>query len=321
MPTFILLSRSGFISTRTAGRELPPTKTWPMPSIWAIFCARMESPTSYICGCVMTSEVMAGIMIGASAGLTLRQFGFDGRFAGSSPRAALMAACTSRAAASMSRSRSNCRVMLVEPEELFDVICVTPAMRPNCRSSGVATAEAIVSGFAPGRLAETETVGNSTCGSGATGSLGWAGAPAIRTAAVSSEVATGRRMKGTETLIRAAPRRLQNGECRMQNEPFGASNSAFCIQHSAFRSRLRGHRIPHVYAPPQPLRELVEPQIDDRRRVQRQQLADQQAADDGHAERVAQLGAGGAAEGQRQAARKRGERRPHGPGEGAEGPL
>ena len=171
MPTFILLSSSGFISTRTPGRELPPTKTWPMPSIWAIFWARTESPTSYICGCVMTSEVMARIMIGASAGLTLRQFGFDGRLAGSCPRAALMAACTSREAASMSRSRSNCKVMFVEPEELFDVIWVTPAMRPNWRSSGVATAEAMVSGFAPGRPAETETVGNSTCGSGATGSL------------------------------------------------------------------------------------------------------------------------------------------------------
>ena len=32
---------------------------------------------------------------------------------------------------------------------------MTPAMRPNCRSSGVATAEAIVSGLAPGSEAET----------------------------------------------------------------------------------------------------------------------------------------------------------------------
>ena len=30
-----------------------------------------------------------------------------------------------------------------------------PAMRPNMRSSGVATAEAMVSGLAPGRLAVT----------------------------------------------------------------------------------------------------------------------------------------------------------------------
>jgi len=44
-----------------------------------------------------------------------------------------------------------------------------PAMRPNWRSSGVATADAIVSGLAPGRLAPTPMVGKSTCGSGATG--------------------------------------------------------------------------------------------------------------------------------------------------------
>ena len=61
--------------------------------------------------------------------------------------------------------------MLVEPSRLVDVISVTPAMRPNCRSSGVATAEAMVSGLAPGRNALTEMVGNSTWGSGATGSM------------------------------------------------------------------------------------------------------------------------------------------------------
>src|SRR5262249_22265788 len=101
---------------------------------------------------------------------TLRYRGLLGRFAGSCPRAALIAACTSRAAASGSRLNSNCRTTEVEPRLLDDVISVTPAIRPNCRSSGVATADAIVSGLGPGRLAETWIVGNSTCGSGATGS-------------------------------------------------------------------------------------------------------------------------------------------------------
>ena len=41
-----------------------------------------------------------------------------------------------------------------------------PAMRPNWRSSGVATEEAMVSGLAPGKLRPTEIVGKSTCGSG-----------------------------------------------------------------------------------------------------------------------------------------------------------
>ena len=88
---------------------------------------------------------------------------------GSCPRDALMAACTSRAAASMSRSKSNCSVMLVEPWPLPEEIEVTPAMPPNARSSGVATLVAIVSGLAPGSDADTWMVGKSTCGSGATG--------------------------------------------------------------------------------------------------------------------------------------------------------
>ena len=100
--------------------------------------------------------------MGESAGFTFRYDGFLGRLDGKVPRAALMAACTSRAAASMSRSRVNCRVMLVDPRELDEVISLTAAIRPNWRSSGVATDEAIVAGLAPGKLALTEMVGNST---------------------------------------------------------------------------------------------------------------------------------------------------------------
>ena len=70
------------------------------------------------------SEVSARIMIGASAGFTFRYAGLPGRLAGNWPRAALMAACTSRAAASMFRLRSNWSVMPVEPSWLVDVISV-----------------------------------------------------------------------------------------------------------------------------------------------------------------------------------------------------
>src|SRR6202790_4896550 len=111
-----------------------------------------------------------------------------------------MAAWTSRAAALMSRLRSNCRVTLVEPRPLEEVIWVTPAMRPNWRSRGVATAEAMVSGLAPGSPAPTEMVGKSTCGSGATGKNRKATTPERRMAKVISDVATGRRMKGAEKL-------------------------------------------------------------------------------------------------------------------------
>src|SRR5213593_3293989 len=107
--------------------------------------------------------------IGASAGFTLRYDGLLGRFAGSCPRAALIAAWTSRAAESMFRSRSNCIVICDEPVLLLDVISVIPAIRPKLRSSGVVTADAMVSGLAPGRFAYTLIVGYSTCGSGATG--------------------------------------------------------------------------------------------------------------------------------------------------------
>ena len=63
-------------------------------------------------------------------------------------------------------------VTAAEPSELVEVIWVMPGICANCRSSGCATEEAMVSGLAPGRLAETWMVGKSTCGSGATGSSG-----------------------------------------------------------------------------------------------------------------------------------------------------
>src|SRR5579872_3893676 len=109
-----------------------------------------------------------------------------------------MAACTSRAAASMSRFKSNCSVMLVDPSALDEVISVTSAIRPNWRSSGVATDEAIVSGLAPGKPALTEMVGKSTCGSGETGSKRYAAVPAKVIATTRSVVATGLRINGSE---------------------------------------------------------------------------------------------------------------------------
>src|SRR5262245_6053710 len=104
----------------------------------------------------------------------------------------------SRAADSTLRSRLNCTVTVVEPSELWDVISETPAMRPNRRSSGIATAVAIVVGLAPGRLALTLRVGKSTLGNGDTGSWVNAANPASRSAAASSEVALGRRMNGAD---------------------------------------------------------------------------------------------------------------------------
>ena len=152
----------------------------------------------------------------------------------------------------MSRLRSNCSVTRVEPCELLDVISVTPAMLPSERSSGVATLEAMVSGLAPGRLADTEMVGMSTCGSGATGSRKNDSSPPA-TARVSSVVATGRTMKGAEMIMkRPGPRR-----------PRAAPAT----------------------------RQTVEHQVNDRRGEQRQHLAQQQPADHHQAQRLAQLSA------------------------------
>ena len=67
-----LLSVCGLSSTRTAGNELPPTWTWPTPCNCESFCAMIVEPASYICPCVIVSEVSARIMIGASAGFTFR---------------------------------------------------------------------------------------------------------------------------------------------------------------------------------------------------------------------------------------------------------
>src|SRR5262249_32349103 len=100
----------------------------------------------------------------------------------------------------MSRFSSNCSVTEVAPRLLVEVISVTPAMRLNWRSSGVATAEAIVSGLAPGKFANTLMVGKSTWGRGATGKKRNAPAPASRIAKEISDVATGLRMKGPEKL-------------------------------------------------------------------------------------------------------------------------
>src|ERR1700722_1480920 len=91
--------------------------------------------------------------------------------------------------------------MLVEPRELTDVISVTLEIRPNCRSSGVAMDDAMISGLAPGSEALTEMVGKSTCGRGETGSTMNAAAPASATATVNSVVATGRRMNGAERFM------------------------------------------------------------------------------------------------------------------------
>src|SRR5271165_2055272 len=119
----------------------------------------MRMATSYISPWRMVSEVSARKRMGESAGFVLRQNGFCGSATGNWLRAAFMAAWTSRAAASILRLKSNCKLILVDPSELEDVISLTPAIWPSWRSSGVATDDAMVSGLAPGKAELTLMAG------------------------------------------------------------------------------------------------------------------------------------------------------------------
>src|SRR5689334_22067948 len=91
--------------------------------------------------------------IGWSAGLTLRTVGGEGMLGGNLLKTAAIAAWTSWPAASISRSNTNCNVILVLPRALEEVIESSSGTVENCLSNGVATDAAIVSGLAPGRLA------------------------------------------------------------------------------------------------------------------------------------------------------------------------
>ena len=137
-------------------------------------------------------DVKPNIMIGASAGLNLRNDGGLGMPGGNSGIAAAIAVCTSTAAPSRSRSSENVSVICVLPVELLEIIESRPAMVVNWRSSGVATAEAIVSGFAPGSPADTFKVGKSTLGRSETDNWPYAMAPKTASASMRRLVATGR---------------------------------------------------------------------------------------------------------------------------------
>ncbi len=145
-------------------------ETRPTPVTWLSFCASTVSAKSLTLSSGRLSEVMASERIGVSAGLTLLYVGGLGRPVGSTPLEALMAACTSSAAASISRSSTNWSVIVVLPNELTEFIADKPGIWPKLRSNGVVTDEAITSGLAPGSCAKTWIVGKSTAGSAEMGS-------------------------------------------------------------------------------------------------------------------------------------------------------
>ena len=78
------------------------------------------------------------------------------------------------------------------PVELDELISSMPAMVVNCRSSGLATADAIVPGSPPGRPALTFSVGKSTFGRSLTGSARYAMTPNTAMPSMIRLVAIGR---------------------------------------------------------------------------------------------------------------------------------
>ena len=94
---------------------------------------------------------------------------------------------------------------------LVELIEVTPAIVANCFSSGSATADAMVSGLAPGRLATTWMVGKSIFGRSLTGRNRYAIIPNIRMANMTSAVMTGRLMNSSDRFMRASPIRSRSG--------------------------------------------------------------------------------------------------------------
>ena len=74
--------------------------------------------------------------IGLSAGLSFWKLGGAGNCGGSLRSVAEMFDCTSSAAPSMLRSRSNCMTMLVVPSADDEVIMVMPGIVAKARSSG-----------------------------------------------------------------------------------------------------------------------------------------------------------------------------------------
>ena len=83
-------------------------------------------------------------------------------------------------------------IICVFPSTLVDVIESIPAIVENCFSRGVATAEAIVSGLAPGSETETCIVGKSTFGKSLTGREKNAVMPKINIPSITRVVITGR---------------------------------------------------------------------------------------------------------------------------------
>src|SRR3954463_12847333 len=175
--------------------------TWATPGICDSVCPIVMSPYSLTADSGSVAEPSETNSTGKSAGFTLRKLGGIVISIGSRRCAIVNAVCTSRAAASMLRLRSNWIVMTLVPCDELDDIEEMPAIVDSWRSMMPATEAAMVSALAPGKVAVTEMVGKSTLGSAETGSSRNPKIPNAIIEAVMSVVITGRRIQSSESVM------------------------------------------------------------------------------------------------------------------------
>ena len=106
----------------------------------------------------------------------------------------------------------------------------------------------MTAGSAPGRLAETTIIGNSTDGRLATGSTRKPTRPASSNATASSVVATGRSMNGREKLTAKWPKALSAAEREGRSEVMGRTLPQIDVPQEV--GRRRGHPRCHPGACP-----------------------------------------------------------------------
>src|SRR6201987_2400026 len=141
-----------------------------MPGSCEICCASVVSAYSSATESGSVGERQLQYMTGKSAGFTFRKRGGIVISTGSLRAATVSAVCTSSAAPSMLRLRSNWIVIEVMPSDDEEVSEGMPAMVDDWRSIGAATDAAMVSALAPGNCPWMLMVGKSTVGSAATAS-------------------------------------------------------------------------------------------------------------------------------------------------------
>src|SRR4030081_3813341 len=155
----------------------PLTSTTATPGICDICWPSTTSAYSLTSDSGKVAELALMNTTADSPGLTFLKLGGTVISIGSRRWATVKAVCTSSAAPSMLRLRLNRMTIWVRPSVDTEEIELMPAIVDICRSIGAATATAMFSALAPGKVAVTWMVGKSTDGRAATESNLYANAP------------------------------------------------------------------------------------------------------------------------------------------------